>query len=307
MRTAILGAGAMGSVIGSFLAEASVDVVLVDISEPIVEAIRSDGLIIIDKEGNERSVRIAATTDPSTVGMVDLLIVFVKCYQTEAAVKSALSLLGPQSIALSLQNGWGNAARISRIVGPERVLIGVSYHSATVVGPGRVRHGGQGPTYLGELDGRASERAKQVADLLSGTGLDVHASTEVLKEIWSKLALNAVTLPTSVLARLTADRLLDSAEMSIMMRDLLHEVIVVAKAQNIDLDFDKRWAAITNLLQRLGSGTKGSMFQDVENRRRTEIDVINGAIVEAGNQYAVPTPYNRAMLNLVKALECGFQ
>jgi len=307
MRTAILGAGAMGSVIGSFLAEAGVEVVLVDISKPIVDAIHSNGLVIVNREGNERLVQIAATTDPNTVGIVDLLIVFVKCYHTETAMRSALPLLGPGSIVLSLQNGWGNAARISRIVGPERVLLGVSYHSATVLGPGRVRHSGEGPTYLGELDGQASERAKKVANLLSATGLDVQASTEVLKEIWSKLALNAVTLPTSVLARLTADRLLDSAEMRITMRDLLQEVVAVAEAQKINLDFDKRWAAITNLLQRLAPGTKGSMFQDVEHQRRTEIDVINGAIVEAGDQYAVSTPYNRAMVNLVKALESSFQ
>lgn len=297
----------MGSVVGSFLAQAGIDVVLVDISKPIVDAIRSDGLVIVDRAGNERSVQIAATTDPNTVGVVDLLIVFVKCYHTETAVKSALPLLGPDSIVLSLQNGWGNAARISRIVGREKALVGVSYHSATVLGPGRVRHGGEGPTHLGELDGQASERAKKVANLLSAAGLDVQASTEVLKEIWSKLALNAVTLPTSVLTRLTADRLLDSAEMRTTMRDLLHEVIAVAEAQKINLDFDKRWTAITDLLQRLAPGTKGSMFQDVEHKRRTEIDVINGAIVEAGDQYAVSTPYNRAMVNLVKALESGFQ
>jgi 2-dehydropantoate 2-reductase len=307
MRTAILGAGAMGSVVGSFLAEAKEDVILVDVSKPIVDAIRSDGLVIVDKQGNERSVQIDATTDPLTVGVVDLLIVFVKCYHTEAAVKSALPLLGPGSIVLSLQNGWGNAARISQIVGPERVLLGVSYHSATVLGPGRVRHGGQGPTYLGELSGQASERARMVANLLSSAGLDAQASTEVLKEIWSKLALNAVTLPTSVLTRLTADKLLDSAEMETIMQYLLHEVVAVAEAQKINLDFDKRWTAITSLLQRLAPGTKGSMFQDVEHKRRTEIDVINGAIVEAGKQYAVLTPYNRAMVNLVKGLESSFE
>src|SRR5271165_2985953 len=204
MRTAILGAGAMGSVIGSFLAEAGAEVVLVDIAKSVVDAILADGLIVVDREGKERSIQIAATTDLETVGIVDLLIVFVKCYHTEAAVSNAVSLLGKDSVVLSLQNGWGNAERISRIVGAEKVLVGVSYHSATVLEPGRVRHGGKGPTYLGELNGQASDRANKVAEFLSGAGLEVQASAEVLQEIWSKLALNVVTLPTSVLARLTA-------------------------------------------------------------------------------------------------------
>jgi 2-dehydropantoate 2-reductase len=200
MRTAILGAGAMGSVIGSFLAEAGADVVLVDISRPIVDAITSNGLLVVDREGNEKAVRIAVTTDVSSLGEVDLLIVFVKCYHTEAAVSSALPVLGKNSIVLSLQNGWGNAGRISNIVGAERVLVGVSYHSATVLGPGRVRHGGEGPTFLGELNGKASERANRVASFLSVAGLKVEASSDVLKEIWSKLALNVVTLHLGVSA-----------------------------------------------------------------------------------------------------------
>jgi 2-dehydropantoate 2-reductase len=306
MKTAILGAGAMGSVIGSFLAEAGKEVILIDVSKPIVEAISDHGLIVQDKMGNRRSVRIAATTEPQSVGSVDLLIVFVKCYHTEAAVGSALSLLGHNSVVLSLQNGWGNAPRISRLVGPKKLLAGVSYHSATVLGPGCVLHGGQGPTYLGELDGALSERAKNVASFLSSTGLEVRASADVLKEIWSKLALNVATLPTSVLARVTADRLLTSADMQQLMQNLLREVIAVANAQKIGLDFDERWSAITRLLERLAPNTKGSMLQDVEQKRRTEIDVINGAILEAGRARNIPTPANEVTVQLIKALETAF-
>jgi 2-dehydropantoate 2-reductase len=109
-----------------------------------------------------------------------------------------------------------------------------------------------------------------------------------------------------VLARLTADQLLKSAEMQYLMQKLLQEVMAVAAAQQISLDFDQRWAGITALLQRLAPNTKGSMFQDIENKRRTEIDVINGAIVEAGERFGISTPYNRAMVNLVKALENSF-
>jgi 2-dehydropantoate 2-reductase len=307
MKTAILGAGAMGSVFASYLAESKDEVVLIDIAEPVVDSISSRGLIIRDKAGNEKTFRIAATAEPSNVGAVDLLIVFVKCYHTEAAVRSALPLLGDNSIVLSLQNGWGNASRIGKLVGPEKVLVGVSYHSATALGPGHVLHGGQGPTYLGELDGSMSERAEKVASFLASGGIEVETSTEVVKDIWSKLALNVATLPSSVLARLTADRLLSSPEMQEFMQNLLQEVIAVANAQNIHLNFDERWGAIVRLLKQLAPNTKGSMFQDIEQRRPTEIDVINGAIVEAGQSLKISTPYNRAVVSLIKALETGLQ
>jgi 2-dehydropantoate 2-reductase len=307
MKTAILGAGAMGSVFGSFLAEVGGEVVLIDVAKPVVDAISSRGLIIRDKAGNEKSFQIDATTEPGNVGVVDLLIVFVKCYHTEAAVRSALPLLGDNSIVLSLQNGWGNASRIGNLVGPEKVLVGVSYHSATALGPGQVFHGGQGPTYLGELDGSVSERAKRVASFLASGGIEVQTSTEVLKDIWSKLALNAATLPTSVLARMTADRLLSSPDMQELMRNLLQEVIAVANARKIDLNFDERWSAIVRLLKQLGPNTKGSMLQDIEQKRPTEIDVINGAIVEAGQSLEIFTPYNCAVVSLIKALETGLQ
>lgn len=297
----------MGSVFASYLAESKDEVILIDVAKPVVDSISSRGLIIRDKAGNEKTFRIAATAEPSNVGAVDLLIVFVKCYHTEAAVRSALPLLGDNSIVLSLQNGWGNASRIGNLVGPEKVLVGVSYHSATALGPGHVLHGGQGPTYLGELDGSVSERAEKVARFLASGGIEVETSTEVVKDIWSKLALNVATLPSSVLARLTADRLLSSPDMQEFMQNLLREVIAVANAQNIHLNFDERWGAIVRLLKQLAPNTKGSMFQDIEQRRPTEIDVINGAIVEAGQSLKISTPYNRAVVSLIKALETGLQ
>jgi 2-dehydropantoate 2-reductase len=128
----------------------------------------------------------------------------------------------------------------------------------------------------------------------------------VLKEIWSKLALNVATLPNSAITQVTADRLLGTPGMQGLMGGLLREVVAVAKAQGITLDHDERWAAITGLLGKLAPNTKGSMYQDIEKGRRTEIDVINGAIVEAGARLGIPTPFNEAMVALIKAKEATF-
>ncbi len=296
----------MGSAIGALLHEAGNTVTLIDVSRPAIDAVTSRGLIIQDKAGNRRTVRVQITDQPATIGVVDLLIVFVKCYQTADAVESALPVIGPHTTVLSLQNGWGNGPRIAQLVGAERVVLGVCYHSATVLAPGHVLHAGQGKTFVGEMDGLNRPRLQSIVKTFNNAGIAVEPSGQVLKEIWSKLALNVATLPTSSTVRITADRLLDAPEMQELMKDLLHEVVAVANAQSIPLDFDERWEAITGLLRKLAPGTKGSMYQDVENRRRTEIDVMCGAIVEAGTRLNIPTPCNRAMIGLIKGLERTF-
>ena len=297
----------MGSAIGAMLAKAGNEVTLVDVWREAVEAINRHGLKIQDKAGAVTAHKVRAVTSPAQVtGPVDLLLVFVKCYHTVDAIKSALPILGPDSTVLSLQNGWGNGPRISEVVGKERVVLGVCYHSATVLGPGHVLHAGQGKTYIGEIDGAVTPRVQKIAAAFKAAGLDLEASAQVQKEIWSKLALNVATLPTSSTIKLTAEKLPNTPEMQSLMRELLREVVGVANAQGIALDFTERWNAITGLLGRLAPDTKGSMLQDVENQRRTEIDVMCGAIVEAGQRLGFATPYNNAMLWLVKALEANY-
>jgi 2-dehydropantoate 2-reductase len=301
MKIAVIGAGAMGSVVGGLLAKSGNDVTLVDVWRDAVDNINSKGLRIGDEV-----VRLRATDKPSEIGAVDLAIVFVKCYHTETAVRNALPIIGPDTLVLSLQNGWGNGPRIAQIVGENKLILGVCYHSATVAGPGHVLHVGKGKTFMGELNGKLTKRLNQIVDTFNRAAIEVIATENVLKEIWSKLALNVCTLPTSALLRFYAPQLVQHDSMLELMRALLHEVIAVAQAQKIPLDFEERWEAITGLLKRCGPNAKSSMLQDVEKSRQTEIDVINGAIVEAGQRLSIPTPYNNAMLWMVKALEGTF-
>lgn len=306
MKIAVLGAGAMGSVFGGKLAQSGQEVTLIDVWRDAVDTINARGLSLQDASGEPQTIRIRAASNPADIGPVDLVLVFVKCYHTESAVQSAEPLLGPNTAILSLQNGWGNAPRIAQIVGEQRVLVGVTYHSATVLGPGQVQHAGHGPTFMGELNGSMSDRLTQIAKVFNAAGIEVTPSTAVLREIWSKLALNVCTLPTSALLGFRAGQLVDHGGTLDLMRALLREVVTVANAQHIPLDEHERWEAITGLCHR-SSGARSSMLQDVERRRRTEIDVINGAIVTAGRDLGIPTPHNATMVWLVKALEETFE
>lgn len=306
MKIGILGgAGAMGSIFGGRLAQAGEDVTLIDVSETAVNAINERGLILEDKTGDQQTIAVKAVTDPALCGIVDLLLVFVKCYHTEAAIRSASAIIGPDTTVMTLQNGWGNAPRITALVNDAHVMVGLTYHSGTLVSPGHVKQTGIGMTYVGELSNIITDQLDRIAAAFRATGMEVTASNAILKEIWSKLALNVCTLPTAALLRFTADRLIEHEGTLKLMQNLLRETVAVAHAQHIALDYDERWAAITGLLQR-AVGARASMLQDVEKCRRTEIDVINGAIVEAGQRLEIPTPYNDSMVWLIKSLEETF-
>jgi 2-dehydropantoate 2-reductase len=214
-------------------------------------------------------------------------------------------MIGPGTAVLSLQNGWGNADRIASVVGRERVLVGLTYHSATLLAPGRVKHPGSGMTCMGELDGSSSARLAAAADAFRKAGLDVTVSPRILDEVWKKLALNVCTLPTAALLHFQAHELNQHEEMRDLMRGLLSEVVGVARAQGIRLDEAERWQAITGLLEK-AVGARASMLQDVEAGRRTEIEVINGAIVDGGRQNGIATPLNDAMVWMVKSLQAKY-
>lgn len=306
MKVVVLGgAGAMGGVFGGLLARAGHQVALVDVWAEAVDAINAGGLRLQDSSGAEETIQVRAVTQATEAGPADLIVVFVKCYDTEPAVRAIAPLANAHTLVLSLQNGWGNGPRIATIVGEDRVLVGVTYHSATVLGPGRVAHTGRGPTLIGELNGTTSERAVRLAADLSTAGLGASATGDVIKEIWSKLALNAATLPVAALLGFHAGRLIEHEGTQDLMRALLRETVAVANQQGAALDYEERWQAITGLLRR-AAAAKPSMLQDVERRRRTEVEVINGAVVAAGQRAHIATPHNQTMVWLVQSLQETF-
>ncbi|MDG4852536.1 MULTISPECIES: 2-dehydropantoate 2-reductase [unclassified Mesorhizobium] len=306
MRIAILGGGgAMGGIFGGYLARAGNDVTLIDVSKPAVQAINDNGLTIEEKDGSRPVIRVPATTEPSKVGPVDLIINFVKCYHTDAAVRAAAPMIAGETAVLSLQNGWGNAPRIAGIVGEDKVLVGLTYHGGTLLGPGRVKHPGVGMTYIGELSGKATPRLDKVVETFRAAQIETTRSERILDEVWKKLALNACTLPVAGLLHFMSHELVAFDGTKSLMAAILKEVVAVAKAQGISLDYDERWAAITALLEKAVGG-KASMLQDVEARRQTEIEVINGAIVDAGKRTGVATPVNETMVWMIQAKQAHY-
>ncbi|MGH3042147.1 MAG: ketopantoate reductase family protein [Gaiellaceae bacterium] len=302
MRIAVVGAGAMGGIYGAGFTAGGNDTTLVDVALPLVEKLSAEG-ITIDHEGERRIVQVHATNDVTSVGPVDVVVFFVKCYHTTVAAEQSRPLVGDSTIVVSLQNGWGNGNELARVFDQERIVVGVSYHSGTVLGLGSVAHTGAGPTFVGPYLGSSLDASQPVADAIRSAGFEAVVTADVRTEIWKKLTLNAAALPTAALTGLTAEAMGKPDEIVIELVDeLARETVAVARAQGYDLDPEERVESIRAILLRAGPG-KASMLQDIEAGRRTEIDVINGAVVRAAAEHGIEVPVNRAMVALVKGYE----
>jgi 2-dehydropantoate 2-reductase len=303
LHLVIVGAGAMGSVFGGHLAEGGVATTLLDVDTRLTDALARDGLRLVEGE-EERTIPVRATSRPEEIEPPDAVLFFVKNHQTEAAAQLAAPLVHNGARAVSLQNGWGNAEILARAFGAERVVVGVTYTSATVLAPGVVRSSGPARTVLGPLLGRGGgdDLARPVAEALEQGGFPVERPEDVLTEVWKKLVLNAATLPTAALTGLTAGALAEAPEMRALVERAAAEAVEAGRAQGFAVDLDERLEAIHAVLARAGSG-KGSMLQDVEAGRRTEIDVISGAVLRAAAEHDLEVPVTRALHALVVGLE----
>lgn len=298
----IVGAGAMGALFGVHLAEAGADPLLVDVDPAVVERLNTDG-VTLQRPSDVRQVPVRATLDPAGEPPVDVLLLFVKCYATEAALALAAPLIGDHTLVLSLQNGWGNADRIVTTVPPERVFAGVTYHSATLVSPGVVAHTAVGRTYLGPIAGGAASDAERLRDVLAGAGLEAEVSAEITSIMWRKLTLNASANPVAALTGLSAGGLADVPEVFALIEAITREVAAVGTARGDAIDADDAVAYVRDSLVMAGPTTTSSMRQDVAAGRRTEYEVVTGAVLDVAEQTGVDVPYTR----LVHALILGYE
>ena len=304
MKTVIMGAGAMGNLFGGMLAFSGEEVWLVDVRKENVDAINAVGLTI-EKEGKIQIIGGNATTDVSSVGKADLVLLFVKTYDTEKAVSDALAVQDKDTVFLSLQNGLGNEEAICSKVDPKQVMLGVTGQGATLLGPGHIRHAGWGKTHIGALDPGMSDRAAQIAQAFRDAEIDTEVSPNIHNLIWDKLLVNAGINALSALTDMKNGELLDYPETLRLMEALVSEAAEVARKKGIKIEGDP--FEQTKSIVEVTKANRSSMGQDIDYRRQTEIDAINGAIVREAEKLGVSVPFNRAVTDLVKAIEKRFR
>lgn len=301
MRIAIIGAGAMGSLYGGYLSKAGNEVYLVDIWKEHIEKINYDGLKII--EGNKEVVaKPIAVTESKGIGIVDLVIIFVKSIHTKGAMENNIPLIGLDTMVLSLQNGYGNAEDIEEFVKKDNIIIGTTAHGATMLEAGKIKHAGKGKTYIGNLMGYNDENVAELRDVLTEAGFETIVSDNVMKLIWSKLLVNVGINALTGILEIRNGELLDYEETKEILTLAVSEAVQVANGLGLDFNTEE---VIVNVMDiaKATAENKSSMLQDILNNRKTEIDKINGAIVREGGKLGIETTANLTLTDLIKIKE----
>ena len=307
-KVAVLGAGAMGSLFGSQLAEGGLDITLIDIWREHVDAINGGGLRVVGHRGEHR-VKVTATTDPASCGAADVVLVQCKAASTTAAVRNALDagLFHDDSVAISFQNGLGNEEMIAEVIGAERVLGGVTAQGASIEGPGCIRSYADLPSQIGQMEGGVSERATAIARVFSEHGLETTPSRHIRHDIWKKLMVNVGVSAMSGITNLTIGAAIAIPWLRRMCYGAVAEAVPVAQADGVPMSHEESREVLDLVTGSGGTGgNKSSLCVDILNRRPTEIDVINGAVVARGERYGIETPINATLVALVKGIESHY-
>jgi 2-dehydropantoate 2-reductase len=302
MKIAILGAGAMGSFFGGVLAESAHAVTLLDIDADHLDAIRRDGLRLVNGSQDRRITNLAVSQPELFRSTPDLLVVFTKSLHTRTALASVKHVIGPETFVLTLQNGLGNVEAISEFVRPERLLIGVTTWPADKLGAAHVASHGEGKIRMMSADGVRRPLGDAVAQALDAAGLNCTVDDNVWSAIWEKVAFNAALNSLCAVSGCTVDQLGRLPDGAALALKIVGEVLAVARAKGIPVDPQRGARTVLHAIE-THHGHKPSMLQDVLARRRTEIESINGAVVTAARELDVPVVHTETLLQLVRLVE----
>jgi len=273
-------------------------VTMLDPRREIVDAIAAHGVAL---DGGE-PVPVRATSDPAELFESDALFFFVKAYDTLAAARPFAGNLNPAAAIVSLQNGLGNEEAIKTALGGNVALVlGVTNESAESHSAGRSRRTAHGTTVLGSA-GASQPTTRSVAELLESSEIPASVVYDIRPHLWGRLVATAAINPIAALLETTVDVIVRDTDAAALAREVVREAAAVARASRISLPLGDAWAYVREVAQAGGDG-RGSMSADLAACRPTEVDEINGAIVAAGRRAQVATPYNEALVRLIKAKE----
>ncbi len=301
----MVGCGAVGSLFAASLAQLEdVEVWAYDLDAEHVRAINEHGLRL--SGAGELVGRPHATADASKLPPCELGIVATKSMHTDAAVAAVAHALADGAVC-SVQNGLGNEEAIAEHV--PRVIRGTTFPAGRIVEPGHVQWDVKGETTIGpfEPSPASMEKVERLADACTRAGLPTEAVADARGPQWRKVIFNAATNPVGALTGLTHGRVCEDAGLRRLVSGLVDEGKAVAAAQEIVLDADPEELIDYAARPDVAYEHKASMLQDVEARRQTEIDYLNGGIARFGGEHGVETPLNEAVTALIKGLEASWE
>jgi len=303
MKIVVMGSGNIGSLLGALLTEAGQDVTLVDIREDLVAALKKDGLKINVTNGVKKQIKVKAATSVSSTGKADLVMITTKGFATRAAMESAMPVVSKDTYILSVQNGAGNIETIAGITGDESHVICGTFHNNvyfTSINELTWVWASGGLIKMAPMNGQMNPMITEMSEIFQKIGLKVLTLNQAQELIWNKM-MYSVDMPVAALLNMTNDEFGYYSTVPQIVSMLVDECLKVAKAKGVNMG---EYFPPGNKSRFTDSAPiKCSMYQDIINNRRTEVDSTNGAVVREGQKYNIPTPANQMMFLFVKALE----
>ena len=292
----------MGSVYAALFAAAGHEVWAIDRWREHVEAMRAHGLRLEGASG-DRTVRVHATNDARDAGSCDLVIIATKAMHVAQAAEAAKALLKPDTMVLSIQNGLGGPDAAASVLGRERVMVGVvGGFGASIKAPGHAHHNGWELVRLGELAGPVTPRLESIAELWRGAGFRVKVFDDIDQLVWEKLVCNCAYSGPCALLDCTIAELMADADGAQVSAGCATEAFQAAHAKGVRLGFSDPVAYVREFGSKIPNA-RPSVLLDLMAGRKSEIDVINGAIPRVAREHGIAAPYNAVVTALVRAKE----
>ncbi len=297
MKAGIIGAGAMGSIFAYFFKKADIDTVIYEKNQNIVAEAKSGLTIHIN--GKSERIRIVIGSDPDVLRGSDIILIFVKSHATDTAIKKIKEIISSDTILVSLQNGLGNKEKIAEHINSENIVFGSTSIGAYKSGRTDITLGGLGDSIIGGVNKQAVQR---VEDLFKKAGLIVRMTDDPDKAVWKKAIINAAINPFGAILGIENGRIIENEFTLSMQKEIIREAVEIALSLGIKFDIKEMADTVIDVCKKTAKN-RCSMLQDIESKRKTEIDSINGMIVNYGRQSRIKTPYNDSLYNLIKAKE----
>jgi 2-dehydropantoate 2-reductase len=300
MKIAVVGAGAMGSIYGGHLSKHN-EVYLLDTNQSIVDKINHDG-VILQENGEDVSYHPKAVTSAEEICKVDLIILFVKSLFSRVALNSNKAMIGDQTYVMTLQNGGGHEDIISEFVPKDRIIIGTTEDNGAVLSPGYVRHGGSGKTNIGMLVEDCNGYLDKVKETFDECGFVTAIHKNIQKLIWNKLFTNVSLSALTGILQVNIGFIAKNPHAWVMTERLVKEAVEVAKGLGLDFDEKQIIEDVKSVSVNSPNGFT-SIYADLRDGRKTEVDTISGFVVKASKKCGVPAPTHELVVEMVHAME----
>ena len=300
MKIAVLGSGAMGGLYSSYLSRHN-EVTVIDVNAALVEKVNAEGLEVQEPDGTSNVFHPHAVLSTEGMEPVDLIIVFVKAMFSEGALNNNKGIIGPDTYIMTLQNGSGHEDLLGKFVPQDHIIIGTTQHNASVAGLGVTKHGGSGMTHMGCVVGEAA-RLQKFADTFTECGLEADVSDGVQKMIWNKLFTNVSASALTGALQGPLGYISSNEHAWKLCCQLIREAVDAAAGLGMDFDYDEKVAEVKAVCDKSPKGLT-SIYADLRDGRRSEVDTISGSVVRAGKKSGVATPSHEFLVELIHAME----